>query len=392
MATSYHNPNLPAALNDYDLRHVDGGSVVFGSGGEVVSFKLIDDYSAIRIDGLGPHEFNPATVNKILAGLGVSGNVAVRPEDDDVAYTRYIVVRFEGREVAKTILARFNALSFAQRQRAGMLYVKLTELALGIDDVDPVVPPALTPPICRPRYRGQCTICTDDLDEERFVGACGHSYCLDCFTAWVQFPDAFAQEGVLVCDRECRSHLCNYEFSLAELKDQLPSAAYETLLRNSAEEYVKQRPHQFRHCPHAGCGQLYRPTRNPAAIQCTGCNGTICTSCGEPHDERSSCKRDAQLEEAKTAMGAKDCPACKASMVKSHGCNHMTCQACRTHICWVCMATFDTGDECYKHMRLVHGSYDGVTMIDADGNPVLTEEEMEEELAWWAQWEEDHEA
>ncbi|KAF6819894.1 hypothetical protein CPLU01_12906 [Colletotrichum plurivorum] len=40
-------------------------------------------------------------------------------------------------------------------------------------------------------------------------------------------------------------------------------------------------------------------------------------------------------------------------------------------------------------MRLVHGSYDGVTMIDADGNPVLDEEEMEEQLAWWAQWEED---
>ncbi|KAF6819893.1 hypothetical protein CPLU01_12905 [Colletotrichum plurivorum] len=109
MATSYYKPNLPAALNDYDLRHVKGGSVVFGSGGEVVSFKLIDDYSAIRIDGLGPHDFN------LLR--------SIRSWRDLVSPRTSQYVRFEGREVAKTILARFNSLAFAERQRAGMLYL-----------------------------------------------------------------------------------------------------------------------------------------------------------------------------------------------------------------------------------------------------------------------------
>lgn len=37
------------------------------------------------------------------------------------------------------------------------------------------------------------------------------------------------------------------------------------------------------------------------------------------------------------------------------GCNHMTCGGCRAHICWVCMAVFETDRPCYDHMIKEHG-------------------------------------
>jgi hypothetical protein len=59
-------------------------------------------------------------------------------------------------------------------------------------------------------------------------------------------------------------------------------------------------------------------------------------------------------------LGVQDCPRCETSLEKIAGCDHITCQACRTHICWVCMATFRDGDACYQHLMAVHkgGEYD----------------------------------
>jgi hypothetical protein len=44
------------------------------------------------------------------------------------------------------------------------------------------------------------------------------------------------------------------------------------------------------------------------------------------------------------------CPTgCGRSIFKDGGCDHITCP-CGVYICWNCMKTFDTSDECYEHM------------------------------------------
>jgi hypothetical protein len=46
--------------------------------------------------------------------------------------------------------------------------------------------------------------------------------------------------------------------------------------------------------------------------------------------------------------------------MKSEGCNHMECHACKIHICWKCLETFEEGAACYAHMTAMHdGFYDG---------------------------------
>ncbi|KAF6819892.1 hypothetical protein CPLU01_12904 [Colletotrichum plurivorum] len=382
MSSPYYKPGLPAFYNDFDLRHVNGASVVFGAGGQVQCIKLAKDYSAIRMDGLGPHQFNPAWVKSALKKLGISEVAKFGPRFDDDTYTQYMVVVAEDPHFARIALARLQGLTPKQRLESGLLYVRLSETRLGLEDIDPIMPPALTSPICRPRYRGQCSICTDDLDEDRFVGACGHSYCLGCFSAWVSHRDTFARSGVVFCDRECRSHVCDYEFSLAEMKEQLDPEVYDRLLLNSADEAIRSCPQDFRFCPHAGCNQVNRPTPfDPTCTPCSGCEGIFCTSCGEAHDDAVPCTVDEKLMAAMDEMGFRDCPGCRTPMGKNGGCNHMECGLCHTHFCWVCMEMGKTGDDVYHHMQRVHGTFDGVHFINENGELIANPEEIEAQRA-----------
>ncbi|EPQ26531.1 uncharacterized protein PFL1_05853 [Pseudozyma flocculosa PF-1] len=87
-------------------------------------------------------------------------------------------------------------------------------------------------------------------------------------------------------------------------------------------------------------------------------------------------------EEEKTRQWMKDfttpCPTCSICIEKSYGCNHMTCQSCRTHYCYLCgksiSATnpylhFNTpGAGCYN--RLFDGLMPGAPQVDEDGRPI----------------------
>lgn len=65
----------------------------------------------------------------------------------------------------------------------------------------------------------------------------------------------------------------------------------------------------------------------------------------------------AAFERLKREMGVRDCPKCKTPIQKSDGCNHMTCLACKSHMCWVCLMVFPSGAQVYKHMSLMHGGH-----------------------------------
>lgn len=382
MSSQFYKPGLPASYNDFDLRHVNGASVVFGAGGAVQCIKLVKDFSAIRMDGLGPHQFTPAWVKSALKHLGISEVAKIGPRFDDDAYTQYMVVVAEDPDFAQTALARLQGLSLKQRLESGLLYVRLSETRLDLEDIGPPMPPVLTPPICRPQSGGQCSICTDDLDEKRFVGACGHSYCLGCFSAWVSHRSTFAKSGVVFCNSERGSHTCDYVFSLAEMKSQLSPDVYDRLLQNSAEEAIRSCPQDFRFCPQVGCSQIYRPTPSkPACTPCSGCEGVFCTSCGDAHDDGVPCTADEQLKAAMEEMGFRECPGCHTPMGKSGGCNHMECSVCHAHFCWICMEMFKLGDVVYLHMAQVHGSFDGVHFLDANGDLVVDPEEREVQWA-----------
>mmetsp|Transcript_110880 Transcript_110880/g.207860 ORF Transcript_110880/g.207860 Transcript_110880/m.207860 type:complete len:395 (+) Transcript_110880:22-1206(+) len=84
------------------------------------------------------------------------------------------------------------------------------------------------------------------------------------------------------------------------------------------------------------------------SVHCPKCNKDFCLLCGNPwsspdgdtHDlkaciEHSSLFPNRHSESVKWA-GAKSCPGCGVRILRSVGCNHMTCTQCGTEWCWIC--------------------------------------------------------
>ncbi|KAK3325513.1 RING finger protein [Apodospora peruviana] len=93
---------------------------------------------------------------------------------------------------------------------------------------------------------------------------------------------------------------------------------------------------------------------------CEECSFAFCSRCLQSwHGEFFRCtpRRDkeeltaeeqASLEYMK--LHTTPCPTCAAPAQKTHGCNHMICQRCQSHFCYLCSAWLDPGNP-YQHFN-----------------------------------------
>ncbi|KAK1499050.1 hypothetical protein CCUS01_02671 [Colletotrichum cuscutae] len=209
-----------------------------------------------------------------------------------------------------------------------------------------------------------CPVCWTTAETPLKV-KCGHVYCRDCFENFCQSTVGNGESGIRCLADE---GACNALFSLQELQDSLSSVTFEELLASAVTSHVKSRPDEFRWCPTPDCQAIYRPTLQgpPKVFSCRGCSKTICASCNVDHRGKTCAEHkyvtsgaaadaDRKFDKVKKKLGIKDCPRCKTSIQKSDGCNHMTCSACKAHICWVCLEAFNDSKPCYDHMNRAHG-------------------------------------
>jgi len=208
-----------------------------------------------------------------------------------------------------------------------------------------------------------CSVCWTEA-EEPIRTSCGHVYCVGCFADMCQAEASASAEFRISCvGGEGR---CEKTLILSELQELLSSAAFENVLEASFASYIRRHPADFRYCSTPDCCQIYRAAVNgtvPSTVfTCTKCLIPTCTACHYPHPDMTCADYKDQasggyeaLEKIKKKLGIKDCPKCKTAMEKIDGCNHMTCRGCGTHICWVCLTTFDTSEQCYSHMNKMHG-------------------------------------
>lgn len=84
---------------------------------------------------------------------------------------------------------------------------------------------------------------------------------------------------------------------------------------------------------------------NYARIRCTKCNHEFCFKCQEDwHSGTCEDYKQWKVENGKaddvftewSEENTKPCPQCKAKILKTEGCNHMTCGNCRFEFCWLC--------------------------------------------------------
>ncbi|TVY34267.1 ATP-dependent RNA helicase DEAH12-like protein [Lachnellula subtilissima] len=225
-----------------------------------------------------------------------------------------------------------------------------------------------TYPLSEHKSEGECPIClaTDDIDMP-VETSCKHTYCLECFESCCKHAASTStNQFQIICAGDGGE--CGKVFDLAEVKKQVSSAVFEDLFKSSFKEYIGRHPQDFHYCKGVDCGFVYRCTSaansKPPLYACSNCPQRLCTSCHENWHGGHTCAEYKDLvsggyealEKVKKELNIKACPKCKTLMEKTEGCNHMSCLACRAHICWVCMAAFETSKPCYDHMFEKHGS------------------------------------
>jgi hypothetical protein len=210
-----------------------------------------------------------------------------------------------------------------------------------------------------------CSVCWTEA-EDPVRTSCDHVYCLGCFSDMCQAESSSTTDFLISCVGG--QGRCKHIFPLPELQELLSSAAFEAVLSASFTSYIRRHPAALRYCPTPDCGQIYHATSSPSSTSppiiftCPKCLIPTCTACHHPHPGLTCAEhRDLAsggyeaLARTKKKLGIKDCPRCKTAMEKTEGCNHMTCRGCGAHLCWVCLAAFDTSGQCYDHLTKLHG-------------------------------------
>jgi hypothetical protein len=205
-----------------------------------------------------------------------------------------------------------------------------------------------------------CVVCWNEAVNP-YKTTCQHTYCAECF---ISQCDAAGDEEVQICCYGDEGQ-CQYVFPIMELEKALPSTNFERLLDASFTAYVRTHPNDFQYCPTPDCIQVYRLSTASTTFDCPQCLASICTCCGVISHDGMTCAAYKQLvsegmfalNEWKKENDVRDCPKCKAPIQKISGCNHMVCGGCQIDICWTCMKTFISGQDCYGHMQIAHGSF-----------------------------------
>lgn len=215
-----------------------------------------------------------------------------------------------------------------------------------------------------------CPVCFCEVTEPTEL-PCGHVYCTLCLQHFLR-SSIGPNFSTLRCICEVESPQspqnisCGRDIPYSVIRHLLSSTEEIELFQSSFLAYIHARPDEFRHCPTPDCQVVYRPAREGTSLQCTSCLNRICTACHVEYHDGMACEE--HRDNMKGGMDAfrrwreensvKSCPKCHVHIQKNGGCNHMMCVYCKTHICWVCMATFTDDDGSggvYNHIMKLHG-------------------------------------
>ncbi|KAJ3559158.1 hypothetical protein NM688_g512 [Phlebia brevispora] len=186
---------------------------------------------------------------------------------------------------------------------------------------------------------------------------CGHSWCKSCLVNYFMAAVDTRVFPLKCLGDEARCTQC---ITLNIAREVLSPNDFSTVARAAFLTYVHARPKEFYYCPTPDCPQIYRRAPPDTVLQCPSCLVRICGNCHVEYHEGSFCPdldaEDRKLFEDWTKKhDVKQCPGCKAPIERIAGCNHITCTRCKTHLCWVCLATFTASEHVYDHMHVMHG-------------------------------------
>jgi TRIAD3 protein (E3 ubiquitin-protein ligase RNF216) len=227
-----------------------------------------------------------------------------------------------------------------------------------------------------------CPICDDEdnpsfLPEEMLPCPRGHYYCKICIAKLANQAVKLSRTPL-----KCMSLNCDQCFSVSTIRQVLPAKAYTDFwVASLNDELHRAEIEGLERCPRCPfaipmgpieTGDKSIPINSVFDCQNPNCDAKktcrlckfpehIPLRCNEVEHDGPARKRNI-MEEAMSASMIRNCPnkKCEVATMKSDGCNHITCNKCNTHFCYLCRQTLNKKnpyghfgeDRCKLHTNL----------------------------------------
>lgn len=206
-----------------------------------------------------------------------------------------------------------------------------------------------------------CAICFCDIEDKYSLVGCGHDFCRACLGDQIMSAVRHKEGFPLTCAHEA----CSQRLLIADFEALLTVDQQDELQKASLSAFVALSRGTYKFCTTPDCPGVYRVSEQGKLFACGACSVRLCTSChvefhlGLTCDQYKEFKQDPDLSLKAWRKGkqhVKCCPSCGSTIEKLDGCNHVLC-TCKIHLCWLCLSSFQSSEDCYSHLQNMHGGF-----------------------------------
>ncbi|XP_052024884.1 E3 ubiquitin-protein ligase RNF216 isoform X2 [Apodemus sylvaticus] len=205
----------------------------------------------------------------------------------------------------------------------------------------------------------ECRCCYGEFPfEELTQCADAHLFCKECLIR-------YAQEAVFGSGKSelsCMEGSCTCSFPTSELEKVLPQTIlYKYYERKAEEEVAAAYADELVRCPSCSFPALLDSDVKRFSCPNPRCRKETCRKCQglwkEHHGltceelaEKDDIKYRTSIEEKMTAARIRKCHKCGTGLIKSEGCNRMSCR-CGAQMCYLCRVSINGYDHFCQHPR-----------------------------------------
>ena len=253
------------------------------------------------------------------------------------------------------------------------------------------------------RPKAECIVCLDQVDQMLHTRrCCSQVVCQNCTREIVRTAIESEGKAHIPCPNpDCERGAIERDEIIKHVSGDLREKYERFRLQESGERGKKTCPNCCLVTEHRLPSRFKRFRAEDVRIQCEACQFAWCFRCHAPWHQDTTCKQFRRGEKqfkvwtkSKTRTGTANCqkcPLCRVYIQRSTGCDHMTCNRCKTHFCYKCGGLYNgvigLGDHhtatsifgCkynYKvdrpaQRKAVRGGYLGAKLAMLTGYPVL---------------------
>ena len=209
------------------------------------------------------------------------------------------------------------------------------------------------------KIKNKCKICEEDITKEEEMKnkceQCGNYFCSECL--YLHIKELIRNGKYALFCPECKFVYKKNKIDqilLFNVKNKEEINNLKKLLEKSnIKEMILSNP-ELMFCPIVNCEGFAKKNDNEEYNICT-MGHKFCIKCGELWHEEGKCQKEKEVDELfqkySKKYQLKNCPYCHIVTIKNGGCNHMKCQYCGKHWCWICQEIFDSTEEHYGNRR-----------------------------------------